>query len=281
MRDYYTAKEAMKLLKLPNSTFHLLVRRGEIPKVTLPLRKQAIYPKKAIDEIAEKRRRILTELEAKPETLTFVVPTKADLEQLIEIEKMCYHEETLKDPDTIVARMKYNPENIHVLKDIRTGDVVGSITMSELEPKALERLLNLEIDETHLELEDYKPYKSGEIECYVVSIIAKPCIEQHYYASRLLVAIVEYLISLLERGTIIKNIYTVATTEEGEALTKRLHFTPLKTEWTGEYEEFRHSYKLNLEGSSKNKLVNKYIQAKRNLNRRMKRHKTREQQQAQ
>ena len=73
MKTYYTAEEAMKKLDLPRSTFHYLVRKGKIPKITLPLRKQAVYPKKDIDEIAEERTRMLTELETKDEKLVKIV----------------------------------------------------------------------------------------------------------------------------------------------------------------------------------------------------------------
>lgn len=273
MRNYYTAEQAREKLGLKQSTFHYLVRKGEIPKENFPLRKQALYPKQKIDELAEGRARLINEYETKPERFAFVIPTREDLEQLIEIERVCYAEETIISPDRILQRSAYNPENIHVLKDIHTNKVVGSITMSPLKSDVLARLINLEIDETHIQPEDYLPYTPNiPLDCYVISIIAEPSVTEKYYGQILLRAILNYLLELLDRGVVIRYIYTVATTKEGEELAQNMHATLLQTNWTGENEMFRHSYLLDLESpDKKSKLVSQYLRKKRNLERRRKR----------
>ena len=91
MRPYYTAEEAIRKLELPPSTFHYLVRKGEIPKLVLPLRRQAVYPKAEIDEIVRKRTQMLADIETNTDRLQFIVPDRSDLEQLLEIERECYH----------------------------------------------------------------------------------------------------------------------------------------------------------------------------------------------
>lgn len=275
MKSYYTAEEARHKLDLPKSTFHYLVRKGDIRKVTLPLRTQAVYSRQEIDRVANERAKMLEELQATPERLAFVVPTREDLEQLIEIEKTCYHEETIIPVETMYKRLEYNPENIHMLKDTRTGKVVGSITMSPIKPDVLKKLVDLEIDETQVQLEDYLPFMPGvPLDCYVVSIIAEQSVTSKYYASRLLAAVVNYLTELLERGVNIQYIYTVATTEEGEQLAESLGLTLLKSDWQGQLEDFRHSYVLDMENlNKKHVLFKKYIQARKNLERRAKRYK--------
>ena len=130
MKEYYTAEEAMRILELPTNTLDYLANKGEIPKTALPLIKEAVYPKEQIDKIARERAKTLAELEAKEEKLTFTVPRREDLQQLIEIEKTAYHEQTIIPVEQIIKRMSYNPENIHVLKDSSSDTVLGSITMS-------------------------------------------------------------------------------------------------------------------------------------------------------
>lgn len=274
MKSYYTAEEAMKKLELPKSTFHYLVRKGDIRKVMLPLRKQAVYPKQEIDQIAQERVAMLAEIETTPDRLTFVVPNRSDLEQLIEMERACYAEETIIPIEVIQRRLVHSPENIHVLKDSKTDQVVGSITMAPIKPDVLKKLINLEIDETQVQVEDYLPFTPGEpLDCYVVSVIAAQNVAAKYYASRLLLAVVNYLIDLLERGINIRRIYTVATTEEGENLAQNLNLVSLKTDWQGQHEDFRHSYVLDLEDfSNKSRLVRKFLQKKRNQERRVKRY---------
>ncbi len=274
MKTYYTAEEAMKMLDLPRSTFHYLVRKGEIPKIILPLRKQAVYPKKEIDKIAEERIKMLKDLETIKEDISFVIPNREDLEQLLEIERVRYPEETLFSPNVIELRMQHNPENIHVLKNTKTNTVLGGITMSPMKTETLEKLINLEIDDTKVSVEEYLPFSSNMAQdIYIMSIVNKPAITEKYYAGKLLVAILDYLKELSDRDVEIKRIYCVATTEEGEKLAKNLQFTLLKTEWTGEHDDFRHSYVLDIQSlNSKHKLVKSFQNYIKNAKRRKRRY---------
>lgn len=275
MNNYYTAKEAIKKLGIPRSTFYDLVKANEIPKVMLPLRKQAFYPKQKIDELAEERARILGELEQTPERLVFTIPLREDLDQLVDIDRMIFHEETLILPEEQQKRFVYNPEVIHVLKDTKTNMVVGGITMSPIRKDILEKLIRLEIDETQVKPEDYLPYTANApLDCYIIGIVVRPNVVATYYGSRLLQATLNYMIELLNRGVIFRRIYTVATTNDGERLARRLHFTLLHSNWTGEHEDFRHAYVLDLESTeSKSRLVKKYLKHRVNLERRRKRYK--------
>lgn len=275
MENYYTAAEAIRKLNIPRSTFYHLIKQGEIPEGTIvPLRKQALYPKREIDKLADERMRILAELEQAPERLTFLLPSRDDLVQLVDIDRMVFQEETLIEPEEQMARFAYNPEAIHVLKDKLTNAVVGGVTISPLKEKILEKLIRLEIDETQVKPEDYRPYIAGQPQdCYVIGIIARPGLTEKYYASRLLHAALNYLIELLERGVVIRRIYTVATTEDGDKLAQALGFTRLPGEWRGKYEDFRHPYILDLEATqSKSKLINSYMRQKANRERRRKRY---------
>ncbi|MBE3559254.1 MAG: helix-turn-helix domain-containing protein [Ktedonobacteraceae bacterium] len=275
MKNYYTAAEAYKKLNIPRSTFYHLIKTGEIPAgIHVPLRKQALYRKEEIDKIAEERARYLEELKQEPDRLKFMLPSEEDLIQLVDIDRMVFHEETLIFPEDQLKRLKYNPEVIHVLKDCKTGEVVGGITLSPLKHDVLQKLINLEIGETKIKPEDYRPYSTEQPQdCCLVGIIARPGIAEKYYASRLIHATLNYLIELLERGVIIRRIYTVATTEDGDKLARDLHFTRLPGEWQGEHEDFRHPYVLYLDvKESKSVLINKYLKHKKNLERRRKRY---------
>lgn len=275
MNNYYTAAEAIKLLNIPRSTFYHLIKIGDIPEgVIVPLRKQALYPKKDIDKLVEERARVLAEYEQTPERLKLMLPNREDLIQLVDIDRMVFHEETLILPEEQMARFAYNPEAIHVLKDTKTNTVLGGVTISPLKQDVLEKLIKLEIDETQIKPEDYQPFTPGRIQdCYVIGIIARPGIAEKYYAGKLLYGALDYLIELLEQGIIIRRIYTVATTQDGDKLARSLHFQLIQENWQGQYEDFRHSYVLDLETKeSKSKLINRYLQQRKNLERRRKRY---------
>lgn len=275
MDKYYTAGEAIRKLQVPKSTFYDLIKKGEIPEgVKVPLRKQALYRKDDIDKLVEERARYLEELKQEPERLTFMPPNREDLEQLKAIDLMVFHEETLISLDKQLERFKYNPEAILVLKDGRTDTVLGSITLSPIRQEVLEKLISLEIDETQIQPEDYQPYTTDHPQdCYIVGIIARPGIGEKFYAGRLMKAALDYLIRLLDRGIIIRRIYTVATTQEGDKLAQSLHLAPLPGETKTQYEEFRRPYVLDLElKESKSSLVNRYLKQRQNLERRRKRY---------
>jgi predicted DNA-binding transcriptional regulator AlpA len=279
MENYYTAAEAIKKLSIPRSTFYNLIKSGELPKgIILPLRKQAIYPKSDIDKIAREKDLLLAVYKKDEKRLKFMLPEKEDLIQLVDLDRLVFREETLILPEEQLARYAYNPEAIHVLKDVQTHMVLGGITLSPLKQSVLGKLISLEIDETEVKPEDYLPFTPGQVQdCYVIGVIAKPGLIEKYYAGKLLYGVIDYLIELLEKDVVIRHIYTVATTDDGERLAQTLGFQRLSGEWKalqGRYEEFRRPYMLDLEARESNsKIINKYLQQKKNLERRKKRYK--------
>jgi excisionase family DNA binding protein len=275
MQNYYTAREAIKKLGIHRSTFYDLVKANEIPRVIVPLRKQVFYPKQRIDKLVKERTRKAGEVEQTPGRFVFVLPQRDDLEQLVDIERMLFHETIIVPPEEQQKQLTYNPEAIHVLKDTKTNTVVGGISLSPLKPDVLEKLSKLEIDEAQIKPEDYLPYTADTpLDCYIIDFVVRPGSITTYYGSRLLQATLDYFLELLIRGVVIRCIYAAVITTFGERLVKGLHFTLLQSDWTREHEDFRHSYVLDLENvESKSRIIQKYLRQRRSLERRRKRHK--------
>lgn len=270
MDNYYTEGEAIKKLGIPRSTFYDLMKANEIPKVNVPSRKWAFYPRQRIDELAKERARILGEVAQAPERFVFVLPQGDDLEQLVDIERMFFHESIIVSAEEQQKQLTYNPEAIHILKDSKTNMVVGGISISPIKRDVLEKLIRLEIDEAQIKPEDYLPYTSDpQLDCYIIDFAVRPDLMATYYGSKLLQATLDYFIELLNRGVVIRRIYAAAVTESGERLAKGLHFKLLQSDWTREHEEFRHSYVLDLGNTASNsRLVKQYLKQRRNLERR-------------
>jgi hypothetical protein len=280
MQNYYTTREAIKKLGIPGSIFYGLVNANEIHKITLPTGKRVFYSKQRIDELAEQRARILGEVEQTPERFVFVLPQRSDLVQLVNIERMFFHESIIVPPEEQQKQLTYNPEAIHVLKDTKTHIVVGGISISPIKPEVLEKLIRLEIDESQIKPEDFLLYTTGTpLDCYIIDFVVRPGLIASYYGKKLLQATLKYFIELLNRGVVIRRLYSAAITKDGERLAKRLHFTLLQSDWTREHEDFRHSYVLDLENAeSKSRLVKRYLIQRRNLERSRKRTKNRDKQ---
>lgn len=279
MKNFYTAQEAIQRLGLKKSTFYDLIKRGDIPEGTvLPLRRRALYLKATIDRLAEEQAKILGEYEQESERLQFMIPTPEDFKQIVAIDSTLFPEESWMSAEALQKRLPYNPEVTHVLKDIKTNTVLSYIFMSPLQQDILDKLITLQIDETSLQPEHFAPYLANRpLDCYVVSIGARvgAGIAQHFYAGKLVYAVKSFLIELLEKGIIIRRIYTIATSREGERLVQSLSFTPLTIteEWQSSYEDFRRPYVLDLEDrSSQSKMVKEYQRYKINRERRLKRY---------
>jgi predicted DNA-binding transcriptional regulator AlpA len=279
MKNFYTAREAMAKLGLKKSTFYDLIKRRDIPEgIVLPLRRHALYPKAIIDQLAEEQAKILGEYEQEPERLQLMTPTLEDFKQIVEIDSTLFPEETWMSAETLQERLPYNPEVTHVLKDTKTDTVLSYISMSPIRQDILEALITLRIDETSLKPEHIAPYPPNTpLDCYIINIGARTGagIAQQIYAGKLVYALKNYLIELLEKGVILRRIYTVVTSREGERLALSLYFTPLAAteQWQSAYESFRHPYVLDLEDKSgKSKLVKEYQKHKINRERRLKRY---------
>lgn len=279
MDQYYKASEAMKKLDLPRSTFFILVQTGQIPKIHLPLRKQALYPKEEIDKLAAERAMVLSK-EAIQETknLKLMVPSIEDFEQIVDIDRLLFPEETWITAKELQQRLLYNPKTTHILKNMKANIVLGYISMSPLKQNILEKLIKLEIDETSIRPEDFMPYVPNDpLDCYIVSMAARPGpnIAPKIYAGRLIYAMKDFILEALERGIIIRHIYTIAITEDGDRLAQGLDFQPLVLDhqWNSHYEDFRHVYILDLEDkASKSEIVREYQKQLVNRNRRKKRY---------
>jgi hypothetical protein len=273
MTDLYTASEAIQRLKLPKSTFYYLVEQGQIPRVAVPLRKQAYYSRAVIDELAAQRQAVVQEYQSTPERLVFVRPTLADLEQLVEIDRAIWGEVGIIDPEVIAERFAHNPENVHVLKDTMQDKVLGGITMSPLAPELIEGLMDLRLDESDITPSSYLPFTPGvEQDCYVIGIVACQDLHATFYASRLLEHAMGYLTELVERGVRLRTLYTVATTEDGERLARKLGFIETKR-GTGPLGDDRAAFRLDLMQSvSSGVFVKRYQQAVKNQQRRAKRY---------
>jgi hypothetical protein len=277
MNNYYTEEEAIKKLGIPRSTFCDLVKANEIPKVNVPSRKRAFYSRQGIDELAEERARILGEVAQAPERFVFVLPQRDDLEQLVDIERMFFHESIIVPPEEQQKQLAYNPEAIHILKDSKTNTVVAGVSISPIKPDVLEKLISLEIDEAQIKPEDFLPYTTDPpLDCYIIDFAVRPDLMATYYGTKLLQATLDYFIELLNRGVVIRRIYAAAITKSGERLAKGLHFKLLQSDWTREHEEFRHSYVLDLENTASNsRLVERYLKQRQSLERRRRRYKKR------
>src|SRR5207244_9915390 len=88
LKNFYTASQAQKRLMLSKSSFFDLVRKGTITKVTLPGKKQGLYPKPLIDNLAATIKTTLAQYER--DTSVFELATLDDLPIEVDIDLSLY-----------------------------------------------------------------------------------------------------------------------------------------------------------------------------------------------
>src|SRR6266566_8042216 len=143
--EYYTAEQAMQMLKKPRSTFFKEVENGLIPSELEEGRKRGRrYPKQAIDVLARRINRTRAK-EKGPTHLIFSPSSIADSWAEVQIGTELYGEDDIVPFETLLEWKDINDEIFMALKD--RGQVVGYSSLIPIEESILTRLIQDKIRE--------------------------------------------------------------------------------------------------------------------------------------
>jgi len=219
MKSFYTAKEAQERLGMNNNNFHYLVRKGTIKKVTLPGKKQSVYPRTEVDKLASTLKTLIQQYDR--EKSIFRLATLADMQEEFEMDISLYGKKTASLEDRI-EKLQKNPESDYVL--INEEQLVGHVSFFPVEQEMLHRFLVGEIGEIPaskvLLFESERPV---DILMLVMGVIPgfPPDVTSHY-GLRLIAGVIKVLRELGERGIILNTIYATSRTLTGIRLCRKL-----------------------------------------------------------
>lgn len=243
---FYTAKEAIAAIGIPTSSFYNLVRANTIKGTVLPGRKEAVYPKEAIDRYA---RAIQAHIEKfTRETFSFSIALKEDIPEIRALIATNFKVVPPIPESIMEAWIRRNPEALHVLR--RGDEIVGYIAMFPMPLDTIMRRMRGEILHRAIPIEDILPYIPGEnIRLYFAdAIVNKEENKQSKLGARLMLEVTRFLYRLAEQNVRVTEIYTVGTTSFGIRLCHSLNMTPLDLE-TGVRED-RIPFKLDIATSN-------------------------------
>ena len=123
MKNFYTASEAQKRLSMDKNGFYYLVRKGTIKGITMPGKKQSVYPRIDIDRLAASIKTLVEQYDR--ETSMFRPATREDLPEEYAMDVSLYGKETAPI-ETRIAKLERNPDSDFVLRN--AGEVVGHIS---------------------------------------------------------------------------------------------------------------------------------------------------------
>src|SRR2546428_103949 len=123
---FYTAKEAIATIGIPQSSFYHLVKAGTIKNVVLPGRKEAFYSKQEIDRYARAIHAYLEKFS--DETMYFNIALAEDIPEIRElVAANCGGLAHTVPQEVMEAWTRKNPEALHVLR--RGSEIVGYVSM--------------------------------------------------------------------------------------------------------------------------------------------------------
>lgn len=215
-KQYYTAKEAMQILKKPNATFYREAKAGLIPHIGK--RPNMRFPKEAIDALAE-----VGTFDEEETSLTFTLSTIATAWEKQDMAHS-YEEEDIVPFKNVLEWRKVNSE---LSMDVKEGDKLrGWITFLPLDEKVIIALIRDEIREKDIPLRAIKRWSEKQLSVYI------PIIEVISSGNRskdrrigvyLLKKAIKWAINLTIRYDI-KNWYGIGVTTDGQAILEALGF---------------------------------------------------------
>jgi hypothetical protein len=234
MGRYYTKKEALELLGIPESTFFYWVKDGRIRSYLPPHRKRgALYDQEQIDAIAAIQVATGQKL-PNDERLVFGASTEVDLAQEVAIGLDLYGADDIVPLQKLRMWWQRNPEMFLALKR-RDGVLVGYSSVTPMQHDTILQLLRDEIREADVDPQDVYPYATDRpLECYVASLTVVPGPNQRKYATLLILHVARFIQDLARRGVTISAFYCIGASEDGQRIARELGFKELSTNPSGD-----------------------------------------------
>lgn len=232
----YTASEARERLGgLASSSFHQLVLRGRIRKVTAPGRKQGLYVREDVEAVAEEMRSagLLRRSGAGSPVAPDARPAIAvdwmlgtDLPAILALDMEVYQEELIGDIATYYAWWKKNPRTTLVAFDAADrGNILAQACLLPVPEEIILSVLRGERKETSITAEEVETYdRPGEYNLLAESIISHP--DHRPYLGAIMHRFAEFWCDMWPDRRM-RRIYAQAVSTEGRYFVQKLYFGPL------------------------------------------------------
>ncbi len=217
----YTAKEAIKKLRMPQATFHHYVKIGKIKKIVQPGKTEGFYEKSYIDKMAEASE--LFALQYAVEAATFSVATPEDVQGIYNVMVGFWGMLYVPTVEQRLSWYQINPEIDYVVK--REGIVTGYITLLPLQHETMKKLMAGEIGTKDLQPSDVLPFTSGvPLECWIGLAVKPGVFKPENYGIHLISGMLRKLTELAGNHVTIAKLYAKSETPDGIRLSRHAGF---------------------------------------------------------
>jgi len=241
---YYTASEVKQKLGISDSTLYNYVYKGELQRIVPPHRKQGVYLRSEVDEIA----REFDAFFASRHTIssTFTKATKEDMPECVALSAAIFGGLNIIPLEKRIAWLEKNPDIDYVLR--HDNQMMGYTTIVPLSKEKIEKILKEEEfskDMTPDEIEKFKPGKPLHV--YIMAIGVRPGVsklEKRTYGARLVSGLTNTMIEFGKKGIAIETAVARSDTPDGINLLRRIGFTEIPSEIPG-----TRNFEINIERS--------------------------------
>ncbi len=229
LTDFYTAAQTKEILGITDGMLYNYVTNGTLERIIPPGKKQGVYRRREVDELARELQVFL--LNRKKKSTRFMqVTTTEEMKECQEISQELFGvgRTTVEDRMKLVAK---NPDTYHLLRDEDTRQIVGYVALMPLKLGGLERVLNQTIP-VKIDVDDLVSFDSPQdIDLYLHAIGVRPgfsTAEKHRYGAKLVSGLIETILEMGNKGINIKTIAARSNMPDGVRLMRHAGFTEIE-----------------------------------------------------
>jgi hypothetical protein len=223
---YYTAAEARKVLGIDEDTFQYWGKSQRIKRIYLPGRKQAVYSRKEINDMANRIEAVA--IVEKGDGIEFKKATLSDLDEEYKLARLTFG----RNADTEEIRkgkqafLEKNPDINYHLYD--HGNFVGCIDIIPLKHEAIVDFLQGKVIAWLIDPENIEQFEPGKpLECLIIDMLTTPGVEpfkRSSYAARMISNFINVLIEWGNQGVEVSKVYAASNTPSGIRVLKNAGF---------------------------------------------------------
>lgn len=229
-KDYLSAGEVKKILGITDGMLYNFVGNGALERVIPPGRKQGVYLKRQVEQLA---RDLQVFISTRDEgRTTFRKAEKTDIPKCIEIGMGSHLNARQQGINTLETRLTWlnkNPDLYYLVE--HDNEIVGYASIIPLKQKKIYEILGsreLTMNITPEEIEEFRPGKPLYV--YVATARTKLNIsrtEKRSYGVRLIGGLITTIINMIDEGVDIRTLYAKSETVDGIRILSHMGFTEI------------------------------------------------------
>jgi hypothetical protein len=232
-KDYYTASEVKEKLGITDGMLYNYVRYGHLERVIPPGRKQGVYPKRGVDNLANKLQAFLAIDSEESEEIVFGPAAKDDMLEISNMGRAVFAPTAPRATAPAQWYLDALDKNPEVSFTLKRGDellgYVNTVPFTANNDKVRKCLTVDFLSDVHITPDDIETYEPNKhIHLYIMAVCINPSLrksDRRTYGATLITRFITRIKDLGARGVVIEKITARGDTPSGVRLLQAFGFT--------------------------------------------------------